>query len=358
MTAGGQALFVGDIGLDTTVTVSHLPEPDEKVFASAVGDDAGGVVANAAFACQRAGSDARLLCVIGNDPTGDQAVSRLQASAVAVNATVVEGATCRALVLLEPAGEKRLILIPGVSMYPRVEQVRAVPLDGVTWVHTAPYDYDAAALLAERCRDNRLPWSVDLEPATFGRDPSHLAAVLTGAAVVFINVRAARALGEKPAAWLFDRGVQAVILSRGPEGAVLMTPTQTTAVPIPSEVVGPVVDTTGAGDCLAGWFIAETLAGLEPIAALGAAVTAASLSCGRLGAQVSYPDRNEFRRLLVAAPVSDGNTPLKGMLTCQHPRCFPASPTPWRNCSPCSSPSSGSFTSRHCRARQDTTGCP
>jgi ribokinase len=50
-----------------------------------------------------------------------------------------------------------------------------------------------------------------------------------------------------------------------------------------------VVDTTGAGDCLAGWFVAGRLRGAIPRAALETAVVAATMSCSQLGAQTSYP---------------------------------------------------------------------
>lgn len=307
MMLAAHALFVGDVGLDTTVTVNHVPEPDEKVLASAVEENAGGVVANAAVACHRAGVGARLVCVTGDDLAGGRVVAQLKASGVAVQSRVAGGVTCRALIVLEPAGEKRLILIPGVSMYPSLDQVKALALSGSAWVHTAAYDLDAAALLADRCRTKHLPWSVDLEPATYEGKPARLGAVLTGASVVFVNARAARELGPDPVGWLFDHGVQAVILSRGAEGAVWVTPA-TRACARSSEAVGPVVDTSGAGDCLAGWFIAETLAGSEPVTALQVAVTAASLSCGRLGAQASYPHRVELQSLLDPSPGTAGAT--------------------------------------------------
>ncbi len=306
MSPVGHALFVGDVGLDTTVAVSHLPRPDEKVVASAVADHAGGVVANAAAACHRSGANVRLLCGVGDDPTGYHAVSELRAAGLDVDSRMTRGATCRAFILLEPAGEKRLILIPGVSMYPTAEQVRSVSLDDVAWAHTAAYDAGAAALLAERCREADLPWSVDLEPATFNHDPSRLRASLDGAAVVFVNTRAAQDLGDGAVKWLLDQRVKAVILSLGSQGAVWTTAT-TQAQARPPRAVGPVIDTTGAGDCLAGWFIAETLAGLDPINALTSAVAAASLSCTRVGAQASYPDRSEVGRLQADALASDRN---------------------------------------------------
>jgi ribokinase len=291
-----QALFVGDIGLDTTATVDHVPEPDEKILASEFAESAGGVVANTAFACRRAGIEVRLLCTTGDDAAAERAVSQLRGAGVVVETAVAAGATCRAIIVLEPTGEKRLILVPGVSMYPSLEQIRSASLAEVAWVHTAAYDHDAAALLADRCREAGQPWSLDLEPATFDRDLAEIEPVLQGAAVVFVNSRAGRALGADPAGRLFEHGVEAVILSRGPEGAVWVTPTVRIVVPV-STPVGRVVDTTGAGDCLAGWFISESLAGADPTSALETAVAAASLSCTRLGAQASYPDRTELRAL-------------------------------------------------------------
>ena len=69
-------LFVGDIGVDLTLVVPHAPGPDEKVLASSVGRDAGGVTANAAVAGAMAGVKARALVCTGTDDTAAQAVLR------------------------------------------------------------------------------------------------------------------------------------------------------------------------------------------------------------------------------------------------------------------------------------------
>lgn len=294
MTGGPRALFVGDAGLDTTVTVARLPGADEKVLASSFCEDVGGVVANAAVACDRAGAAARLLCAVGDDVAGEHVVAGLGLAGLAVESIVRRGTTCRALVTVEASGEKRLILVPGVSMFPDTEQVLTVGLGGVAWVHTAAYDLDAAATLAQRCREADVSWSVDLEPATFQPGPESLQGVLAGAAVVFVNRHAGGLLGADPAAWLFDRGVRGVVLSDGAAGARWVTPDRRVIHVPPAPLDAPVVDTTGAGDCLAGWFIAETLAGAGAVAALGTAVAAASLSCTRLGAQASFPTRDEM----------------------------------------------------------------
>jgi ribokinase len=55
-----------------------------------------------------------------------------------------------------------------------------------------------------------------------------------------------------------------------------------------------IVDTTGAGDCLAGWYLAEMIAGTAPHIALARAVLAATLSCSSIGAQTGYPTRTSI----------------------------------------------------------------
>jgi ribokinase len=342
-------LFAGDIGMDTSVVVGHVPEPDEKVVATATTDHVGGVVANAACAAARSGAEARMVCAVGDDTAGREAAAGLAAAGVRVEAVTVPGATYRSLILIDTGGEKRLVIAAGASLYPPVEAVRAAPLAGATWAHTAAYDLAAATALTERCRAAGVPWSVDLEPATIPDDVSRIVPVIDGAAVVFCNARAAARLagdaarfggdvaqldgdagrldwhaaqpagpaqpgsagagaqaraaaegadGVEAARRLLGHGARAVVLTRGPLGVRRVDRHGTTDIrPVPG--LPPPVDTTGAGDCLAGWFAGRIAAGDDQAAALAEAVTAASLSCARPGAQLSYPTRAE---VLAAGP--------------------------------------------------------
>jgi ribokinase len=292
-------LCVGDLGLDTTLVVDHLPAADEKVFASRVTEHAGGVVANAARAAVLAGASARLVCAVGSDPQAAAVTGRMRTLDVTVAAETVPGATYRSVITLDAGGEKRLVLVPGV-MYPSAGTVRDADLTGVRWVHTAAYDLAAAIALAARCRAERLAWSVDLEPATVPAAPGLLEPLLSGAAAVFCNARAAADLGPDPAQWLRSRGAERVVLTRGAHGARLVDAQRVTDVAgIPA--AAPIVDTTGAGDCLAGWFAGRMAAGDGALAALREAVAAASDSCTRYGAQASYPSRAAVLGLLAAA---------------------------------------------------------
>ena len=293
--SAGVALFAGDISVDLTMTIDHVPAPDEKVHATNVSESPGGVVANAAVACARAGGSARLLVQVGSDTAGRPTIDGVKRAGVEVVAATVDGVTCRVVILVEPHGEKRLLLYPGVSMYPSRRQVAKEPLEEIGWVHTAVYDDAASAELAERCRATAVPLSLDLEPATFPGSIDALAPAISDAEVIFCNRRAAARLGADAEQRLFAMGARAIVFTLGAEGAVLVERGGRRAAVPPPKL--PIRDTSGAGDCLAGWFVAERLRSAPGPVALARAVFAATLSCGRLGTQSSFPTRDEVAAL-------------------------------------------------------------
>jgi ribokinase len=259
------ALFVGDTTWDLTICLAAVPAPDEKVLVSGFYEGAGGVVANAAAACALAGVPTRALLRLGMDAAGRAAVQSLTARGVSVETDAHEGETARATILLEPHGEKRLLLYPGNGLYPSRLSVTDLDLAGVAWVHTAIYDLDAATELVRRCRAHGIAWSIDLETATFPDGIARLATVLNGAAVVFCNGRAAAMLGDDAHHALGGYGTQATVLTSGSAGAVWCAGQG--RHPVTAQPVS-IVDTTGAGDCLAGWFVAELMTHGDPLRAL------------------------------------------------------------------------------------------
>jgi ribokinase len=292
------ALFAGDVSHDLTLSVSHVPAPDEKVHATTAFESPGGIAANAAVACALAGTKARLVVTLGDDLIGRTLVEQIRARGVEVLAKTVEGSTCRVVVVLESHGEKRLLLHPGVSMFPGRSELAKLPLDDVGWVHMAAYNVATAGLLIERCRDRGVAWSLDLEPSTFPAGLERLSALISGAAVVFCNARAVAAIGGNAVERLLAMAARAIVETRGAEGAVLHHVGGHTSVAAPRAAV---VDTTGAGDCLAGWFVAERLRGAAAEEALRTAVKAATMSCTKMGAQASYPTRRAVMSLATLA---------------------------------------------------------
>jgi ribokinase len=295
---------VGDVGIDLAIEVPHHPADDEKVLATGSVRSCGGVVANAAVACQRQGQGARLFSQVGDDPAGQQIRQELTRHRVDASALkVVCGPTTQAVSMVDATGEKRLVLVPGSTMYPDISDVVATDLSDVGWVHSAVYDAAAASALARRCAELGLPLSLDLEPATLANGCAPLAEVLAETHVAFVNERAAALLGADAVGLLRDKGVRTVILTQGPRGATAVGHTGALRVPA---IPGLVIDTTGAGDCLAGTFVSWSLRGASLQEALTAAVTAASLACRSAGAQPSFPDLAATQAAL-PAPIARAN---------------------------------------------------
>lgn len=312
-----QALFVGDVGMDLTVYVERLPDPDEKVVAAHAQEDVGGVVANAVVACSLAGAESRGLFAVGTDTAGAVVVERLRRQGVTVTALERCGPTCRAIITVDAGGEKRLVLVPGVSMYPTVEQIADVDLSDVGWVHTACYDPVAATKLTGLCRSHGIRWSVDLEAATLSDRADDARPWLDGADTVFVNQRTAARLGDSWVDVLHGLGVRDVVATLGPGGATLHSyEGLTTDMAPPSAITAPVIDTTGAGDALAGWYVGRRLAGDDPGRALAEAVGAGSISCLSAGGQVAFPSRSDVVAILrLSGPIDQ---PLTGKANLCH----------------------------------------
>ncbi len=88
-----------------------------------------------------------------------------------------------------------------------------------------------------------------------------------------------------------------VVVTIGAEGAIVTDGTTTTHVPGRRVTV---VDTTGAGDTLAGVLAAGLAQGLELKIAAQRAVAAAALSVGAAGARTGMPTGDAIDRALAA----------------------------------------------------------
>jgi 2-dehydro-3-deoxygluconokinase len=96
-------------------------------------------------------------------------------------------------------------------------------------------------------------------------------------------------------------GPSELVLSDGARPATVRWAGGVTAQPVPEVAV---CDAAGAGDALAGGYLAGRLAGFEPPAALAQGVAAASLSVGAPGCARSYPDAQAVAAAVASLPPS------------------------------------------------------
>jgi ribokinase len=104
------------------------------------------------------------------------------------------------------------------------------------------------------------------------------------------------AQAEAAADALLAKGVGAVVITLGGNGALYRDRTRSVHVPVIS--AGPVVETTGAGDAFNGGFAVALSEGQEVIAAMRFAAATAGISVTRPGTAPSMPSRAEIDALL------------------------------------------------------------
>jgi len=158
-----------------------------------------------------------------------------------------------------------------------------VHLTGVTLAVSRSSEEVAWDAIA-RARGAGVPvsFAVNHRPA-LGGAPERLREAMARSDVVFLSQEEAEIVGVPEA--------PEVILTRGSAGATLLA--GAAEISVPGLRIDPLVDAAGAGDALAGAYLARRLAGAPPEAALRAGVIAASLSCRARGCARSYPTAAE-----------------------------------------------------------------
>jgi ribokinase len=306
-------LVFGSINLDIVVPVPHVPAPGETVLGSGAAFEPGGKGANQAHAARLFGIDTALVGAIGTDPFGEQALAHLRSAGVDLSHVqnlpdVPSGLAC---ISISATGENAIAVAPGANGWVSEEwvddrtlgQCRAVLMQGEVPLR------DAVALAWRARRLGRVslmnPSPMPDQPlpaATF--DWLILNATETQQLSTQLQIEAATPLerGQRLAALQQCH----VLISLGSEGALLVrhdgSHTRCPALggPAVDADLGSVVDTTGAGDTLAGVFAAALALDMPDEQALRYAVAASGLACRRHGAQAAQPDRARIDAALEA----------------------------------------------------------
>lgn len=290
-------LVVGSANVDFTVALARLPGPGETVTDGTLLVARGGKGANQAVAAALAGAPTSFVGSVGDDPGGGRLRRALAGAGVAIEELVtVEAPTGRAFVLVADDGGNAIVVVAGANsaLSPaHVERALAAagPLDVVVVQceiapATVARTIEVAAAAGARAVLNLAPF-VALDRR-----------VLEQASLLVVNESEASALlGEEvpPAeavAAIRDRFGIDCIATMGAAGSVLAG-RDGGASTAPAPAV-PVVDTTGAGDVYVGVVAAALVTGADLPLAMATATAAAGIAVGRLGAQASFPTRDEI----------------------------------------------------------------
>lgn len=319
MTASGHVvdvLAIGDASVDYVIEVPHIVGPDDKAIGTLRGVFGGGMSANLAAAASAGGGRVALVTVVGADDAGRGAVEALRASGVEVRTDPgqVPAQTWFCMIQLDPSGEKALV---GARTGAKVPTLDAVPdelLRSARLVAPLADDVPWAIRLARRARAAGARVAIDLESSALDAGAVQTATLLGLSDVVFANAGTVRRLaGEDPTAGprtggrregatlaevaarvILGAGATVAVLSAGRDGAVCYTAAEAWSA------VGPpvdAIDTTGAGDALAGGFLARWVAGGAVEECLRAGVATSSVCVEHLGSR-GYLDRPDLDDVL------------------------------------------------------------
>lgn len=277
---------LGSINTDHFYRVPHLPLPGETVAALGYMKGLGGKGANQSVAALRAGARVVHIGAIGEGDgwtAGQLAVLGLDMGSI----SRVDQPTGHAMIMTDPAGENSIIIHAGANRAQSLEEIeRALGAgqagDILLLQNETSHQVEAAKLA--QAHGMRVFYSA----APFELAP--LKAVLPHVTHLLVNAVEAAALEEETGTELADLPVQVVIVTRGAEGADWVSADNRFHTPAPR--VTP-VDTTGAGDCFAGFIAAAIDQGMTPEQALRYAAAAAALQVTRPGTAEAMPQHEE-----------------------------------------------------------------
>lgn len=310
-------LVVGSANADVVVATDRRPAGGETVLGGDTQILPGGKGANTAVAAARLGADVALLGAVGDDAHGRLLLDSLTDSGVVTAAVrIVDRPTGAAYITVTPDGENSILVSPGAN-YALTSADVAVPARARVLVASLEVPLDVVSRAIADAARAGVRTVLNLSPTAVLPDETlkaldvlvvneHEAAWLleagnsagTGDADSTGNPaggdatnRDATGLGR-----LLDLGPEAVVVTRGPAGAVVVTRDEkggVDAVVVSSPQVAA-VDTTGAGDAFTGAFAASLAADATVADAARRAVDVAAVSVTRHGAQPSYPLRGEL----------------------------------------------------------------
>lgn len=301
----GAVFIVGSANLDTAVEVQEHPLPGETVLGSPIDIGAGGKGLNQAIAAARAGATTSFVGAVGVDSAAADVRETLAEADVHLMLGESDRPTGIAFVMVTPAGENAIVVVPGANADSAIlsDQLSGLtdeigPSDVVLAQLEIPLDVVSEAFALARARGARTV----LNAAPSRPLPAEL---LSKTDILIVNQHECADIAgpahpnTTSAALALATGVGTVIVTLGEDGSLVAEGTQISRYGAHAVTV---VDTTAAGDAFCGAIAAQLAAG-EPLPrAIGFCTAGAALTVQRHGAAASIPHRGEILSFLATGP--------------------------------------------------------
>ena len=288
-------LCVGHAPYDLTFAVDHHPEPDEKMFATALHQSGGGPAANAAVTIARLGHRSAFAGYLGRDLYGDLHQKELADAGVHTDLIVRGDApTPLSVSLAKPDGRRSLVNYSGEKQPLPANSInfsqchsRFILFDG--------WEPDISPPLAQWARQQGIPTILDAGSVHRGTEAlAGLVDYLVGSEK-FGRTFTGKSDPMQMVKKFSQLGRTAVIITLGDQGLVWQKGNESGHLPaFPVEAV----DSNGAGDAFHGGFAAGLVRGLPWNELLRFASAVGALTCTKLGARLAIPTDTAVKRFL------------------------------------------------------------
>ena len=299
-------VILGVFVADTAYRASRQPKIGETIIGNEFSLGPGGKGSNQAVAAALAGGNVHFISRLGKDDFANMAISLWEKSGITPHVTQYSDSyTGAAYIFIEDkTGNNAIIVSPGAAANINDDDITAnkeLIQRSRVFMTQLEQSLDAAGTALSFAKDGGAITILNPAPAQpLGENilklcdfvtPNEIEAEqITGRPVKSIND------AEIAAGKLLEKGASAAVITLGEQGALFKDNNQ--IIHQPSYEVGPVVETTGAGDAFNGG-LAVALAEEMPIdKALRFACATASISVTRQGTAPSMPDRHEIDTLI------------------------------------------------------------
>ena len=299
-------VILGVFVADTAYRASRQPKIGETIIGNEFSLGPGGKGSNQAVAAALAGGNVHFISRLGKDDFANMAISLWKKSGITPHVTQYSDSyTGAAYIFIEDkTGNNAIIVSPGAAANINDDDITAnkeLIQGSRVFMTQLEQSLDAAGTALSFAKEGGAITILNPAPAQpLGENilqlcdfvtPNEIEAEqITGTPVKSIND------AEIAAGKLLEKGASAAVITLGEQGALFKDNNQ--IIHQPSYEVGPVVETTGAGDAFNGG-LAVALAEEMPIdRALRFACATASISVTRQGTAPSMPDRHEIDALI------------------------------------------------------------
>ena len=291
---------VGCAMMDLTCYLDKVPAGGETLLGELFTTGFGGKGANQAVMAAHNGAQTYFIGTLGEDLFGRSIAENFKN--VGIHSDYIKHspiATGVAHIWVEKTGENRIVIIPGANNETQIETISKaiaeIPnLFAVVIQSEVKEELNLAALKAAKARG----CLTVINPAPYRELPAELLELTDW---LIPNESEFRELHPQKLEPTTDEALRTFrpgknsIVTLGASGAALITSDGTV-----THIAAPrvnAIDTTGAGDCFVGTFVAALSAGKSAIEAIELSCKTSALSVTRKGAQASYPTQSEIATL-------------------------------------------------------------